>query len=817
MKKKDLYQLVKQSLKEVLQEQRRNRRLRPDDIRRDRERRRLRPDDIRRDRERRRLRPGDLENRRFRPGDPFVDPRTGEFKILRPDDFTIDDRTGTLGIPKALVDFKGDFIQPIMMGNCETTSVYNHLVGYLNDPDNIIGLGNVGGEKGNPKECQVLEIDASWICCSQDNNFDNQVNISPSGNPGLQWQYNANGNTATYTTWTNQNCANIDPEIGPTWQDYVNWVNSQNLGGHNIVGSNIYYMSAGAYSAVYLSDSCGPAEVVVEEDTPVCNNPEALNYYCDNVPEGSPACTGDDFDILPEGYVQDNSLCELPVEVCNNPNASNYYCDNIGDGPSCTGDDFDILPSGYIQNNDLCNFTGCTNLLASNYDSLADDDDGSCKFIGCTDNSYDNYICVIQPSLCVTFVGGEETEGGISCDDTPCPDGSFNTDLGTLNDETPSMCSNIPIEGCNDTKAENYNSEVTVPNNSTCFYKFCNDDDAYNYSSVRPDGNPWSVEIGDTADNSKCEYEGCANNSSPSSESPSTVVPNTSNPVQYYYHPLNSGCQTGEGGIIDGLGPTGDLDIDEDECCYIEIIEGCTDPNAENYNPNAEVDDGTCRYECANIEAVQCNPESKINDYKIKLDCVTINGNTPVVNNPFVYQGYVAYVPEAEAAPAELIGLGAINEDENIGFETCCCPPGVVGGNPFTTNVAAPPGCAGFGCQSGPCGGGDFDLDNDKIKDPTLFKEPNLGINVPINAAFKVISVETLVSTEIPQDLSASSCVGNIGTGNIISIDMEPFKSKIKEIDDSKKIRKALKENLYGISSEDKLKKLIKNILKKKK
>ena len=79
MKKKNLYKLVKQSLKEVLQEQRRDRRLRPDDIRRD-----------------RRLNPS--TGRPFRPGDSFVDPITGRITILKPDDIDIE-----LGIPKALV------------------------------------------------------------------------------------------------------------------------------------------------------------------------------------------------------------------------------------------------------------------------------------------------------------------------------------------------------------------------------------------------------------------------------------------------------------------------------------------------------------------------------------------------------------------------------------------------------------------------------------------------------------------------------------------------------------------------------------------
>ena len=31
------------------------------------------------------------------------------------------------------------------------------------------------------------------------------------------------------------------------------------------------------------------------------------------------------------------------------------------------------------------------------------------------------------------------------------------------------------------------------------------------------------------------------------------------------------------------------------------IIQGCTDPNAENYNPDANVDDGSCFYGLADV------------------------------------------------------------------------------------------------------------------------------------------------------------------------------------------------------------------------
>ncbi len=48
-----------------------------------------------------------------------------------------------------------------------------------------------------------------------------------------------------------------------------------------------------------------------------------------------------------------------------------------------------------------------------------------------------------------------------------------------------------------------------------------------------------------------------------------------------------------------------------------EKIEGCTDPEAVNYNPEAEIDDGSCNYEiegCTNPEAVNYNPEATLDD-----------------------------------------------------------------------------------------------------------------------------------------------------------------------------------------------------------
>lgn len=51
-----------------------------------------------------------------------------------------------------------------------------------------------------------------------------------------------------------------------------------------------------------------------------------------------------------------------------------------------------------------------------------------------------------------------------------------------------------------------------------------------------------------------------------------------------------------------------------------QIIKGCTDPNATNYNPLANTDNGTCKYKntpiygCTDINAINYNPAAIIND-----------------------------------------------------------------------------------------------------------------------------------------------------------------------------------------------------------
>ena len=66
-----------------------------------------------------------------------------------------------------------------------------------------------------------------------------------------------------------------------------------------------------------------------------------------------------------------------------------------------------------------------------------------------------------------------------------------------------------------------------------------------------------------------------------------------------------------------------DANTNDGSCTY--TIKGCTDPSANNYNSNANTDDGSCKYDvkgCTHYGAKNYNPEANIDDgsceYEVK-------------------------------------------------------------------------------------------------------------------------------------------------------------------------------------------------------
>jgi len=68
-----------------------------------------------------------------------------------------------------------------------------------------------------------------------------------------------------------------------------------------------------------------------------------------------------------------------------------------------------------------------------------------------------------------------------------------------------------------------------------------------------------------------------------------------------------------------------DADFDDGSCTY-DVL-GCTDPEANNFNPDANVDDGSCTYDvlgCTDPEAENYNPNANIDDGSCQIGGCTI-------------------------------------------------------------------------------------------------------------------------------------------------------------------------------------------------
>ncbi|MFZ8835487.1 MAG: T9SS type A sorting domain-containing protein [Flavobacteriales bacterium] len=259
---------------------------------------------------------------------------------------------------------------------------------------------------------------------------------------------------------------------------------------------------------------------------------------------------------------------------------------------------WDLMPSVLI--------TGCTDPEACNYDSSATEDDGSCEYdsCGCTDV----WACNYNPLASVDN-GSCEYTSCIGCTDaTAC-----NYDPNAVyNDGTCEYFSCVNA-GCTNPGACNYDPEATV-NDGSCDFTTC-------LGCTNPDADNYDPTA--TIDNGSCAFNGClnplacnydpaANVSDGSCEYLSCI--GCMNPEACNYDPLNtisdaSSCVfADEGYACDGSCLN---DADSDGVCDEFEVAGCTDDMADNYNPAATDDDGSCSYAvlgCTNPLACNFDP-----------------------------------------------------------------------------------------------------------------------------------------------------------------------------------------------------------------
>ena len=330
--------------------------------------------------------------------------------------------------------------------------------------------------------------------------------------------------------------------------------------------------------------------------TNVCNygiNPPATGLY--NCPH------------YYNNYVTGNCLPD-PAYGCTDPNATNYNSNAIVDDGSC----FVAVP-------------GCTDPAANNYDPNATTDDGSCTFtdtchMGLYFESCDNpnNLPGWDPGSSVGLVGQPQlgnpgVDVCLGCNGNMCVPSDIGQpfDVGALtNGNLPGVIALLDsyiiptygpmnsaisatcplISGCTNPMATNYDP-LAVFDDGSCLIYGCTDPQANNY-----DPNA-------TVDDGSCLFDvlGCTDASATNYDPNANVDDGTctwegcTDPLAVNYLDNCAGNSVPNANVDDG-------------CC--DFL-GCTDPGAINYDPNATIDDGSCVFPtvgCTDTSATNFNP-----------------------------------------------------------------------------------------------------------------------------------------------------------------------------------------------------------------
>ena len=280
---------------------------------------------------------------------------------------------------------------------------------------------------------------------------------------------------------------------------------------------------------------------------------------------------------------------------------SGIYYLNIQDSNSCVFQDtFDII--------DPIAIFGCIDLLAINYNSSANIDNGMCYYCDLNYNLY--FYMPSSPILCDGWISVYVPLGSYPIDYYWSNGGSSWSITGLCNDtfsvtiiddnlcgaDTSILLSNFV--GCADSTMYNYDPLVLFNDSSCIPYAFgCTDPTAFNYDSIA------------NTDNDSCEVYvyGC-NDISAANYNPFV---NTNDGSCWYCvygcmdssffnfdltATCNATCISFSFGCIDSLAINFDSLANTSDGSCIAYLAGCTDIIAINFNFNANIDDGSCCY-----------------------------------------------------------------------------------------------------------------------------------------------------------------------------------------------------------------------------
>lgn len=213
---------------------------------------------------------------------------------------------------------------------------------------------------------------------------------------------------------------------------------------------------------VGVLDACG-----------VCNGPgEIYECGCTSIPAGDCDCEGS---VPPLGYdcdgeclndADNDGVCdEFEVLGCDDEGACNFNAGATENDESCIypgapcSDGLALTFDDFLQNDCSCNGYGCIVETACNYEPEAIPSAELCDYescLGCTDNWACNF------DLASTL-----DDGSCSYPGEPCDDGN----ALTITDVYQSNCSceGVPVQGCVNNQACNFNPIASIPDGSCLF------------------------------------------------------------------------------------------------------------------------------------------------------------------------------------------------------------------------------------------------------------------------------------------------------------------------------------------------------------